>query len=99
MKNTNRGRGRNVPLMAINHYGLEAQTVVAMEEMAELIQALSKSRRGVEHNVEEEIADVEIMLAQLRCVYNCDEIERIKALKLEVLEKRMLEKKKGGSNE
>lgn len=52
------------------HYGKEAQMGVAQEECAELIQALSKIRRKGEtvkalNNLIEEIADVNIMCAQL----------------------------------
>ena len=34
--------------------------------MAELTQAISKHRRGLEHNTAEEIADVQIVLDQLK---------------------------------
>ncbi len=46
---------------------------MAMEEMSELIQALSKSIRGKENvdNIAEEIADVEIMLMQLKFIFKC----------------------------
>jgi len=47
---------------AIDTFGGAIQQVVAMEEMGELIQAISKSIRCKSNNVEEEIADVEIML-------------------------------------
>ena len=52
------------------HYGKEPQIGVAQEECAELIQALSKIRRKGEtmkalDNLIEEIADVNIMCAQL----------------------------------
>lgn len=52
------------------HYGKEPQMGVAQEECAELIQAISKIRRKGEtvkalNNLIEEIADVNIMCAQL----------------------------------
>lgn len=52
------------------HYGKEPQMGVAQEECAELIQAISKVRRKGEtvetlNNLVEEIADVNIMCAQL----------------------------------
>ncbi|MGL4107241.1 hypothetical protein [Clostridium sp. LP20] len=53
--------------------------------MAELTQAISKSIRGKEHNVEEEIADVEIMLQQLKIVYDHGKVEKIKQSKLKRL--------------
>lgn len=70
---------------AINTFGEHAQIDMAIEEMAELTQALSKCKRGKEHNVEEEIADVEIMIAQLRLMtdkFDNDKIDHIKAMKL-----------------
>ena len=53
-----------------DHYGLSHQTAKLIEELAELIQALAKdefaeSDKGMEHVVEE-IADVEIMLEQIK---------------------------------
>ena len=49
-------------------YGKDKQIVVAMEECAELTKELSKHLRGKENliNISEEIADVEIMLDQLK---------------------------------
>ena len=53
------------------HYGLESQIDILQEECAELIQAVSKYRRsGFDEDVPfciiEEIADVEIMLSQIK---------------------------------
>lgn len=70
---------------AIDNWGEALQQVVAMEECSELVQAISKSIRGKEHNVEEEIADVEIMCTQLRLIFNNDKINEIKQIKLERL--------------
>ena len=67
---------------AINILGQGIQKIVALEEMGELTQAISKSIRDEDHNVEEEIADVEIMLTQLRLMYNSDKVEKIKQKKL-----------------
>ena len=44
-----------------DHYGKEHQTIKAIEELAELIQALAK---GDTDNIKEEIADVRVMLEQ-----------------------------------
>ena len=71
---------------AIDTYGAELQEITAMEECAELIQAISHKRRGREHNIAEEIADVEIMLEQLKIINNCnDEVEKIHKQKIERL--------------
>ena len=49
---------------AVNTFGEYTQLDMVIEEMAELTQAISKLKRNKEHNVEEEVADVEIMLKQ-----------------------------------
>lgn len=67
---------------AIDTWGPAIQQVVAMEEMGELIQAISKSIRCKTNNVEEEIADVEIMLMQLRLIFNSQKVDEIKQAKL-----------------
>ena len=54
---------------AIEHYGKEHQLGVAQEELSELVTAISHYKRGREHNVAEEIADVEIMLEQLKLIF------------------------------
>lgn len=58
---------------AIEIYGADVQQIMAMEEMGELIQAISKKIRGFDHqaNIPEEIADVEIMLEQLKHIHKC----------------------------
>ena len=49
-----------------DHYGKEHQTIKAIEELAELIQALAK---GDIENIKEEIADVRVMLEQIEYLY------------------------------
>ena len=48
-----------------DHYGLDSQLNILQEELAELIQAVSKYRRGDPSHIIEEIVDVEIMLGQI----------------------------------
>ena len=52
------------------HYGYEPQSNMLVEEMAELTQDLSKYRRNNSEknfdNIVEEIADVEVMLHQIK---------------------------------
>ena len=91
----------NVIELAIRIYGANAQIDVAVEEMAELTQALIKTKRYAEDkdfdrfraNLVEEIADVEIMLAQMRIIYAVDEkeIEDVKTFKLKRLADRLKE--------
>ena len=64
---------------ALEHYGERAQVDMMLEEMAELSKALLKLRRAKKHeiteplflvkNVEEEIADVQIVLNQMKLLF------------------------------
>ncbi|GAA0825355.1 hypothetical protein [Clostridium tertium] len=74
---------------AIDTFGEDMQKIVAMEELAELQQALSKDLRGRDHNVEEEIADVYIMLMQLELMYDKKKIEEWIDKKIDRLDKRL----------
>lgn len=70
---------------AVKKYGKLSQLIMCMEEMAELTKELSKSIRGADNSaaIAEEMADVEIMLEQLRLIYrNRSEVDTIKADKL-----------------
>lgn len=55
----------------IQHYGKNNQSTVCMEECAELIQAISKAKRGRinRDNMIEEIADVLICIEMLKQMY------------------------------
>jgi NTP pyrophosphatase (non-canonical NTP hydrolase) len=75
---------KNVINESIKAYGKELQTVVCMEELAELTKELSKYLRGI-HNKENlltEVADVIICLHMIKEMYRIDtkllneEIER-----------------------
>ena len=72
--------------LAIERYGAEAQTDMAIEEMSELTKALLKFRRS-QHgdktcgnnlvgNIVEEIEDVQIMLDQMKIIYGSSESGR-----------------------
>lgn len=84
-----KNRINEVIYKAINKFGEENQKLIAMEELAELQQALSKDRRGLKHNVEEEIADVKIMLWQLELMYDNKKIEEWVKKKIERLDKKL----------
>jgi NTP pyrophosphatase (non-canonical NTP hydrolase) len=75
---------------AIETYGEDAQMIVAMEEMGELIQALSRYLVDKPSNVEEEIADVLIMLNQLKLLFDNKEIRKFYKKKLKRLEKNLI---------
>lgn len=83
---------RDIMLRAIRCYGETAQIDMAVEEMAELTKALCKVKRAAPGatttaaiaNVIEEIADVQIMLDQLRLIFarSTDEVEEDKLRRL-----------------
>lgn len=59
--------------------------------MCELIVAISHKHFGREHNIAEEIADVEIMLKQLKMINDCpNQVRVIKEEKLFRLKERIL---------
>lgn len=71
--------GREILLDALEHYGERAQVDMMLEEMAELSKALLKLRRAQKfrepgqwllmEDVAEEIADVQIVLDQMKMLY------------------------------
>lgn len=63
-----------VPLLAVNYYGPEHQKRKAIEEMGELITALSREQdgRATPEQVITEIADVHLMVRQLMVIYGID---------------------------
>jgi len=65
---------------AIHDYGKVPQKIKAIEELAELINAISVGNPSM---VAEEMADVSIMLAQLELIYNNEiEVEGYRSTKL-----------------
>lgn len=78
---------------AIKTFGERKQEEMAVEECSELITAISHKHRGREHNIVEEIADVEIMLEQLKIINNCHyQVAMIRKRKIERLSDRIIEK-------
>ena len=73
-------------------YG-DAQIIIAIEELSELQKELCKDLRGKlnKNNLIEEIADVEIMLEQMKMYYEIDdeELEVVKQQKLERTKERL----------
>ncbi len=59
----------NIHQQALTKFGEQKQKDMLIEEMSELTQALLKDRRGRESNVSEEIADVQIVLDQIKLLY------------------------------
>lgn len=73
---------------SINAFGRETQMVVATEEMSELQKEICKVLRGLgsEDHIAEEIADVEIVVEQLKIMFNnFEQVARWKRRKLDRL--------------
>ena len=81
-------------LIAAN--GDEYQEKVAIEECSELIQAICHKHRGREHKIAEDIADVEIMIEQLKIINNCsEEVSDFKEKKMELIKSKVESAVKG----
>ncbi|MEG0839583.1 MAG: hypothetical protein RSF33_07255 [Hydrogenoanaerobacterium sp.] len=78
---------------AISTYGINSQLDMAVEEMSELTKEICKRKRGKENRAEilEEIADVKIVLEQLKIIFciSDDDIERMVTSKLDRLRIRL----------
>ena len=83
---------------AIETYGVQSQCDVAIEEMAELTKAIVKIRRVADdykktqaalENLLEEIADVDIMIDQMKIMWGPKQVEEYRKKKLERLERRL----------
>jgi NTP pyrophosphatase (non-canonical NTP hydrolase) len=86
----NKKERRSLYATAIKAFGRFAQMDMLVEESAELIQAVNKYKRDLNiltaANLAEEIADVEIMIEQIKDIVNLDDtIKKYKAEKLKRL--------------
>lgn len=83
---------RDVFETALKTWGADTQTVMVFEEMSELQKELCKHARG-KNNIEEiaeEIADVQIMLAQMMILHGCeDAVKEYRRSKVERLKIRL----------
>lgn len=89
---------------AVKLWGVNAQVDMAIEEASELIKAICKLKRSgasieTVSAVAEEIADVEIMIEQLKIMLYCyDDVENWEKYKLERLSERIEEAEKKHAN-
>lgn len=80
-----------------NHYGKENQVLIAIEEMSELTKELCKYYRRYDRRREiiEEISDAEIMLEQLKELFNCEtDVSKVIDFKLD-RQMRRIEQERG----
>lgn len=76
---------RDTYSVAVETYDRTSRLMLAVEEMSELSKELSKNYRGEDNisAISEEMADVEIMLEQLKIIFrNRSEVDTVKAEKL-----------------
>ena len=75
----------------ITKFGFDAQKTMAVEECAELINALCKEKRGraTDEDIITEIADVQIMCDQLAIIYGKEKVRQERLRKLLRLHKRI----------
>jgi len=76
---------REIYSAAIERWGVATQVMMAMGEFGELIAALNRricQGRGDDSDVIDEIADAEIMLAQLRHIFGAERVDERRAEKL-----------------
>lgn len=85
---------REIYNKAIQKWGITPQLNMVTEECSELLVAINKHRRNpceeTENAIAGEMADVEIMLSQLKAIFrNEASVEKIKQIKLERLRERL----------
>lgn len=86
-------------LYLIDHYGTLNQKLIAIEEMAELQKAIVKDiRQNSKENTDaviEEVADVQVMLEQLKMIFSCrNKISEIMDAKIDRQIKRIMDESK-----
>ena len=86
-------------LFLIDHYGTSIQQDIAIEELSELQKAIIKYRREpsdkTKESVVEEIADVQVMLEQLKMIFSCrTKIDEIMDAKIDRQIKRIMDENK-----
>lgn len=79
---------REICFKAVRTFGENAQCIKAMEECGEMVHALARKVLDQEPNLDnicEEIADVEILMEQMRVIFGDAFIDKWKNKKLEKL--------------
>ena len=92
LQDLNKRNSADVYGRAVTYYGESSRLLLTIEEMSELTKELVKRARGRDNlpAISEEMADVEIMLEQLKILFgNRAEIDSWKAKKLQRLVERM----------
>lgn len=82
-------KDKDLLIRAITKFGMKNQKIKAAKEIMELGAELIKAVQSEPNNVEEKIADVEIMLGQMRLIYNQHMINGYIEAKLERLKRKI----------
>lgn len=79
-------------LRAISFWGIQAQKLMVVEEIGELLSALAKETRGrsSKEDIITELADVSIMVEQMAINYGWKDYCKEKSRKLKRLKKRLI---------
>lgn len=84
---------RGILTDAVATWGQDAQAKMLLEEMSELQKEICKAWRGKDNQVEiaEEVADVEIMLEQIKMIFGIDAaVKKYREQKIEQLRQRLI---------
>lgn len=76
---------------ALECFGSDSQMLMCIEECAELIHEITKSFRGRESNIAEEVADVLLMARQISLIVGEEKVNQYMDLKIERLSARLEE--------
>jgi NTP pyrophosphatase (non-canonical NTP hydrolase) len=85
----NKAKTQSLYKQALRKWGCSTQVMMAMGECGELIAALNRftnQSRGTVEEVVTEIADVEVMMGQLRMIFGAERVEKEKQRKLKRLD-------------
>lgn len=84
---------KSIYISAIEKYGVDNQISQLHEEIGELMTAINRFKRGrvAIDAIEEEIVDVEIMLEQMKVIFNCkeDDLKQLRKHKTTRLKERL----------
>ena len=87
---------------AISTWGEDSQAKMLLEEMSELQKEICKAWRGADNasKIAEEVADVEIMLEQIKMIFGIDSaVDVYRNVKLERLRSRIQDSRKREAEE
>lgn len=90
-------------MLALDLWGFQAQELMVMEEVGEMLNALAKTNRGrsTKEDIITELADVSIMVEQMAQVFGWEDFKNMREFKLLRLKERInkaMNKRKASDN-